>query len=130
MPSEVLLESAGIDWKPSAPPASAGEDDDDDDVDVFGEETEEEKKEERAATVKASGRKKESGKSSVLMDVKPWDDETEMKKLEEAVRGVQMDGLLWGASKLVAVGYVVILSPSIKYNYTDSFTVECPAKKF
>lgn len=37
------------------------------------------------------------GKSSVLMDIKPWDDETDMKKLEEAVRSVQMEGLLWGA---------------------------------
>ncbi|GFZ07887.1 translation elongation factor EF1B/ribosomal protein S6 family protein [Actinidia rufa] len=87
--------------------ASAADDDDDDDVDLFGEETEEEKKaaEERAAAVKASGKKKESGKSSVLMDVKPWDDETDMKKLEEAVRSVQMEGLFWGASKLVPVGY-------------------------
>ncbi|KAM7270231.1 hypothetical protein ACFE04_029445 [Oxalis oulophora] len=87
--------------------AAADDDDDDDDVDLFGEETEEEKKaaEERAASVKASIKKKESGKSSVLLDVKPWDDETDMKKLEEAVRGVQMEGLLWGASKLVAVGY-------------------------
>ncbi|OIV97065.1 hypothetical protein TanjilG_14610 [Lupinus angustifolius] len=88
--------------------ASAAEDDeDDDDVDLFGEETEEEKKaaEERAAAVKASGKKKESGKSSVLLDVKPWDDETDMKKLEEAVRSVQQEGLFWGASKLVAVGY-------------------------
>nr|GMD34016.1 elongation factor 1-delta-like [Ipomoea batatas] len=70
-------------------------------------ETEEEKKaaEERAAAVKASSKKKESGKSSVLMDVKPWDDETDMKKLEEAVRSVTMEGLLWGASKLVPVGY-------------------------
>ncbi|XP_065873253.1 elongation factor 1-delta 1-like [Euphorbia lathyris] len=86
---------------------AAVDEDDDDDVDLFGEETEEEKKaaEERAAAVKASSKKKESGKSSVLMDVKPWDDETDMKKLEEAVRGVHMDGLLWGASKLVAVGY-------------------------
>ncbi|XP_038703120.1 elongation factor 1-delta-like [Tripterygium wilfordii] len=86
--------------------ASAAEDDDDD-VDLFGEETEEEKKaaEERAAAVKASGKKKESGKSSVLLDVKPWDDETDMKKLEEAVRSVQMEGLLWGASKLAPVGY-------------------------
>ncbi|KAG6468966.1 hypothetical protein ZIOFF_073661 [Zingiber officinale] len=83
------------------------DEDDDDDVDLFGEETEEEKKaaEERAAAVKASAKKKESGKSSVLLDVKPWDDETDMKKLEEAVRSVQMEGLLWGASKLVAVGY-------------------------
>ncbi|GMY15099.1 elongation factor 1-delta [Fagus crenata] len=87
--------------------AAAAVDDDDDDVDLFGEETEEEKKaaEERAAAVKAAGKKKESGKSSVLLDVKPWDDETDMKKLEEAVRSVHMEGLLWGASKLVPVGY-------------------------
>ncbi|XP_054810188.1 elongation factor 1-delta 1-like isoform X2 [Prosopis cineraria] len=87
--------------------AEDDDDDDDDDVDLFGEETEEEKKaaEERAAAVKASSKKKESGKSSVLLDVKPWDDETDMKKLEEAVRGVQMEGLLWGASKLAPVGY-------------------------
>ncbi|RRT73564.1 hypothetical protein B296_00028774, partial [Ensete ventricosum] len=91
--------------------ASAVEDDDDD-MDLFGEETEEEKKaaEERAAAVKASGKKKEckldtfsnlficaAGKSSVLLDVKPWDDETDMQKLEEAVRSVRMEGLLWGA---------------------------------
>lgn len=37
------------------------------------------------------------GKSSVLLDVKPWDDETDMKKLEEAVRSVEMPGLFWGA---------------------------------
>ncbi|KAK4764221.1 hypothetical protein SAY87_013659 [Trapa incisa] len=80
---------------------------DDDDLDLFGEETEDEKKaaEEREAAKKSSSKKKESGKSSVLMDVKPWDDETDMKKLEEAVRSVQMEGLLWGASKLAPVGY-------------------------
>ncbi|GAB2228977.1 hypothetical protein Droror1_Dr00023111 [Drosera rotundifolia] len=88
--------------------ASAVADDEDvDDVDLFGEETEEEKKaaEERAAAVKAAGKKKESGKSSVLLDVKPWDNETDMQKLEEAVRSVKMEGLLRGASKLVPVGY-------------------------
>uniref|UniRef100_A0A453B3W1 Translation elongation factor EF1B beta/delta subunit guanine nucleotide exchange domain-containing protein n=1 Tax=Aegilops tauschii subsp. strangulata TaxID=200361 RepID=A0A453B3W1_AEGTS len=47
----------------------------------------------------------ESGKSSVLLDVKPWDDETDMVKLEEAVRSIKMEGLLWGASKLMPVGY-------------------------
>ncbi|KAK9154564.1 hypothetical protein Sjap_002044 [Stephania japonica] len=82
-------------------------DDDDDDLDLFGDETEEEKKvaAEREAAVKASSKKKESGKSSVLLDVKPWDDETDMKKLEEAIRSVELPGLLWGASKLVPVGY-------------------------
>ncbi|OIT04971.1 PREDICTED: elongation factor 1-delta 1-like isoform X1 [Nicotiana attenuata] len=87
--------------------ATAAEDEDDDDVDLFGDETEEEKNaaEERAAALKDSGKKKESGKSSIILDVKPWDDETDMKKLEEAVRTVQMEGLFWGASKLVPVGY-------------------------
>ncbi|KAI3692789.1 hypothetical protein L6452_32612 [Arctium lappa] len=62
----------------------AADEDDDSDVDLYGEETEEEKKvfEDHAAEVKASGKKKEFGKSSVLLDVKPWDDETDMKKLE------------------------------------------------
>lgn len=39
------------------------------------------------------------------MDVKPWDDETDMVALEKAVRSVEQDGLVWGASKLVAIGY-------------------------
>ncbi|CAI5500511.1 unnamed protein product [Closterium sp. Naga37s-1] len=92
---------------PPAAEAKPAEDDDDDDLDLFGEATEEEKAAaaEREAKAAASGKKKESGKSSVLLDVKPWDDETDMAKLEAAVRKVQMDGLLWGASKLVPVGY-------------------------
>ncbi|CAN8244126.1 unnamed protein product [Cochlearia groenlandica] len=91
----------------SAPAVQADAPEDDDDMDLFGDETEEEKKaaEEREATKKDTKKPKESGKSSVLMDIKPWDDETDMKKLEEAVRSVEMPGLLWGASKLMPVGY-------------------------
>ncbi|CAN1249714.1 Elongation factor 1-beta 1, partial [Linum perenne] len=91
-----------------APAASGG---DDDDLDLFGDETEDEKKAaEEREKAKSSTKKKESGivvggKSSVLLDVKPWDDETDMKKLEEAVRSIEMPGLFWGASKLVTVGY-------------------------
>lgn len=44
-------------------------------------------------------------KSSIILDVKPWDDETDMKEMENQVRTIEMDGLLWGASKLVPVGY-------------------------
>ncbi len=33
------------------------------------------------------------------------DDETDMKELEKAVRSIEKDGLVWGASKLVAVGF-------------------------
>ncbi|XP_076915176.1 elongation factor 1-beta-like [Bidens hawaiensis] len=104
--------AAGVGISAQAPAAEAvkvfeaAADEDDDDLDLFGDETEEEKKAaEEREQAKASTKKKESGKSSVLMDVKPWDDETDMKKLEEAVRSVEMPGLLWGASKLVPVGY-------------------------
>lgn len=33
------------------------------------------------------------------------DDETDMAALEAAVRGIEKDGLTWGASKLVPVGF-------------------------
>ncbi|KAM0867823.1 hypothetical protein ACQ4PT_041725 [Festuca glaucescens] len=86
-------------------PAAEAMDVDDDDLDLFGDETEEDKAAAAARVAAKPAKKKESGKSSVLMDIKPWDDETDMKKLEESVRSVQMEGLTWGASKLVAVGY-------------------------
>lgn len=34
-----------------------------------------------------------------------WDDETDMAQLEACVRSIQLDGLVWGGSKLVPVGY-------------------------
>lgn len=85
----------------------------DDDIDLFGSEDEEEAseaariKEQRLAEYAAKKSKKPAlvAKSSILLDVKPWDDETDMSKLEECVRSVSMDGLLWGQSKLVPVGY-------------------------
>merc|ERR1711874_946565 len=44
-------------------------------------------------------------KSSVLLDCKPWDDETDMKAMENEIRKIEMDGLTWGAAKLQPVGY-------------------------
>ncbi|XP_039240889.1 elongation factor 1-delta [Pipra filicauda] len=94
-------------------PAAAEEEEDNDDIDLFGSDDEQEDRE--AAKVReerlrqyAEKKAKKPGivaKSSILLDVKPWDDETDMAKLEECVRSVRMDGLLWGASKLVPVGY-------------------------
>ncbi|XP_061879696.1 eukaryotic translation elongation factor 1 delta a (guanine nucleotide exchange protein) isoform X3 [Entelurus aequoreus] len=89
----------------------AVQEDDDDDIDLFGSDEEDEEaarlKQERVEAYTAKKAKKPAliAKSSILLDVKPWDDETDMSKLEECVRSVQVDGLLWGASKLVAVGY-------------------------
>ncbi|XP_073348198.1 elongation factor 1-delta-like isoform X2 [Pagrus major] len=88
-----------------------GDDDDDDDVDLFGSDDDDEEaariKQERVDAYAAKKSKKPAliAKSSILLDVKPWDDETDMAELEKCVRSVQMDGLLWGASKLVPVGY-------------------------
>merc|ERR1712111_73780 len=44
-------------------------------------------------------------KTSVLFDVKPWDDETDMDEMLKHVKSVEMEGLLWGANKLVPIGY-------------------------
>ncbi|KRT86450.1 hypothetical protein AMK59_958, partial [Oryctes borbonicus] len=86
--------------------------DDDDDVDLFAsdEEEDEEAARIREERLKAYADKKSKkpeliAKSSIVLDVKPWDDETDMKKMEEFVRSIEMDGLVWGASKLVPVGY-------------------------
>ncbi|XP_035793537.1 probable elongation factor 1-beta [Anopheles albimanus] len=105
---QALPQAAGA--KPTVAAAAA---DDDDDVDLFGSEDEEESaeaaklKEERLAAYNAKKSKKPAliAKSSILLDVKPWDDETDMKEMEKSVRSVEMDGLLWGAAKLVPVGY-------------------------
>lgn len=57
--------------------------------------------------VKKAGKEKPAAKSIVTMEVKPWDDETDMDKLKECVRSIEMDGLVWGGGKLVPVGYGV-----------------------
>jgi len=96
-------------------PEKAAAEDDDDDVDLFGSDDEEEDaeaariREERLAEYnkKKAGKVKPAAKSIVTLDVKPWDDETDMKALEANVRAIEKDGLTWGASKLVPVGYGV-----------------------
>uniref|UniRef100_A0A3P9HQP6 Eukaryotic translation elongation factor 1 beta 2 n=1 Tax=Oryzias latipes TaxID=8090 RepID=A0A3P9HQP6_ORYLA len=102
---------AGVADTTSSGPA-ASKDEDDDDIDLFGSDEEEDTeaaklKEQRLAEYAAKKAKKPAliAKSSILLDVKPWDDETDMAKLEECVRSIQMDGLVWGQSKLVPVGY-------------------------
>merc|ERR1711936_1381936 len=93
--------------------AAAASNDDDDDVDLFGSDDEEESEEKKRITeerLKAYAEKKSKkpaliAKTSVLFGVKPWDDETDMKKMLEACKSIEKEGLVWGASKLVPVGY-------------------------
>ena len=82
------------------------------DVDLFAsdDEEDEEKKRITEERLKAYAEKKSKkpaviAKTSVLLDVKPWDDETDMKGMLESVKSIQMEGLIWGANKLVPVGY-------------------------
>jgi len=104
--------SGGGDSKKATPSKNDAEDD----VDLFGSDNEEEDeeaaklKEERLAAyaAKKSAKPGVIAKSNVILDVKPWDDETDMKELEKAVRSIVMDGLLWGTSKLVPVGYGIM----------------------
>ncbi|GIY08491.1 elongation factor 1-beta [Caerostris darwini] len=96
----------------SAKPSKAGGDDDDDDIDLFGSEDEDDAEAEKLKQERlkqyAEKKSKKPGviaKSSVVLDVKPWDDETDMAELEKCVRTVECDGLKWGASKLVPLAY-------------------------
>merc|ERR1712117_258135 len=93
--------------------AAASNADDDDDVDLFGSDEEEDDEEKKRITeerLKAYHEKKSKkpaliAKTSVLLDVKPWDDETDMDAMLAAVKTIEMEGLVWGANKLVPVGY-------------------------
>ncbi|KII90072.1 hypothetical protein PLICRDRAFT_174864 [Plicaturopsis crispa FD-325 SS-3] len=97
----------------SAPAATTAAAEEDDEVDLFGDDDEEEDAEaervkaERVAAYEAkkAGKVKPAAKSVVTLEVKPWDDETDMKALEECVRSIVQDGLVWGASTLVPIGY-------------------------
>jgi len=98
---------------------------DDDDFDCFGDDDEED--EARQAEIQriadeAKKAKEEKGKvlvekSVVVLDVKPWDSETDLKALEEKIRTITMEGLEWkggelkpiafGVSKLVIMCHIV-----------------------
>merc|ERR1711864_49241 len=59
----------------------------------------------KAYNEKKAKKPKVIAKTSVLLDVKPWDDETDHAKMLECVKSIAQDGLTWGASKLVPIGY-------------------------
>ncbi|XP_044252930.1 elongation factor 1-beta'-like [Tribolium madens] len=106
------LKSLGVSGACPMKTAAPTTKDDDDDVDLFASDEEEdaEAAKIREERLKAYAEKKSKkpeliAKSSIVLDVKPWDDETDMKEMEKNVRTIEMDGLVWGASKLVPVGY-------------------------
>lgn len=100
---------------PAAPKKEAADEDEEDDFELFNsdeeeEEETEEEKEKKAELLKKYHEKKSKKpalipKSNIILDVKPWDDETDMEAMEKLVRTIEMDGLLWGNSKLVPLAY-------------------------
>lgn len=94
-------------------PKDAPAAEEEDEVDLFGSSDEEEdpevvaEREKRLADYKKKkeGKPKPAAKSMVTLDVKPWDDETDMEQLTKNVLAIEKDGLVWGGHKLVAVGF-------------------------
>ncbi|KAI4092725.1 MAG: hypothetical protein L6R37_007531 [Teloschistes peruensis] len=96
---------------PKDAPKAVDADEEDDDLFGSDDESEDEdakkKREENLAAYKKKkeGKTKPAAKSIVTMDVKPWDDETDMKELEQNLRAIEIDGLTWGASTLVPLAF-------------------------
>jgi len=95
----------------AAPKAEAKNDDED--IDLFGssdEEVDEEKERIKQERLKAYADKKAKkpgpiAKSSVILDVKPWDDETDLEEMERHVRSIEKEGLVWGGGKMIPLAY-------------------------
>ncbi|KAI8618142.1 hypothetical protein BC830DRAFT_1176879 [Chytriomyces sp. MP71] len=112
-PSGAAPAAAAAPAAKKAAAAPAAKKDEEEDFDLFASDEEEEDAEKAALTAKRlaeynakkAAKPKPVAKSMVILDVKPWDDETDMKAMEKEVRGITMEGLVWGTSKLVAIGY-------------------------
>jgi elongation factor 1-beta len=103
---------------PSAQPSTSGstsaaaekpaktEEAGDEEFDMFSEMSETEK---QAEDARKDDTKKAKvvpiGRSNIILDVKVLDDSIDLAKVEELVRGIQIEGCTWGPSKLVAVAF-------------------------
>uniref|UniRef100_A0AAF5PNY3 RNA polymerase II assembly factor Rtp1 C-terminal domain-containing protein n=1 Tax=Wuchereria bancrofti TaxID=6293 RepID=A0AAF5PNY3_WUCBA len=84
----------------------------DEDIDLFGSDGEDDDEKARitAARLKAYEEKKAKkpaviAKSNIIFDVKPWDDSVEIADIEKSIRTIELDGLVWGAAKVLPVAY-------------------------
>ncbi|KAJ1562579.1 threonyl-tRNA synthetase [Nowakowskiella sp. JEL0078] len=119
---EVQVKPKIVEEKKEIAKKEIAKEEEEEDIDLFGSDDEED---EEAEKIKLQRLKeyqekknlsdfflepKPAAKSMVILDVKPWDDETDMVALESEVRAIEIEGLIWGSSKLVyyclvAVGY-------------------------
>ncbi|BFZ56075.1 hypothetical protein PYCC9005_003117 [Savitreella phatthalungensis] len=109
VPTAVKVEQA----KDTTSKDAKGEEEED--IDLFGSDDDEEEDPEAVAlrekrlaeynAKKAAKGPKPAAKSIVTLDVKPWDDETDLKELEDGVRAITMDGLTIGGSTRVPLAF-------------------------
>eukprot|EP00834_Sanchytrium_tribonematis_P008208 NODE_898_length_3216_cov_0.643247.p2 type:complete len:220 gc:universal NODE_898_length_3216_cov_0.643247:892-233(-) len=107
------VKKAGAGGKATSKSASPKKPEDDDDIDLFGSDDEvdeeaEKLKAQRLAEYQAKKAKKPKviAKSMITLDVKPWDDTTDLEEMVKMVRTIQMDGLTWAQQhKFVPVGF-------------------------
>ncbi|CAO3587054.1 unnamed protein product [Absidia cylindrospora] len=73
---------------------------DENDIDLFGSDDEEAEKIKAARVAEYNAKKvnkpKPLAKTTVTLEVKPWDDETDMEELTKGVRAITMDGSVVG----------------------------------
>lgn len=77
---------------------------DDDEVDEAAEKLKAQRLAEYQAK-KAAKPPKPAAKSIVTLDVKPWDDETDLEALLAHVKSIEMEGLVWGAHQWIPIGF-------------------------
>lgn len=97
----------------AAAPA-AEEEEDDDDVDLFGsdDEVDEEAEKVKQARLEEYRKKKAAkpatiAKSLISIDIKPWDDETDLDAMLAFVKSIELEGLLWGSHQFIPIGFGV-----------------------
>merc|ERR1712083_623896 len=80
----------------AAKQASDDEDEDDDDMDFF-DDSDDEDEEAKAAAEALKAKRVAAAKSMITLDVKPFDDETDLDALAAKIKSeIAMDGLVWG----------------------------------
>jgi len=113
---EVTVAGAAVAAAPARPTKKVveEEEEDDDDFDMFASDDEvdeeaERIKAERLAAYAAKKAKKPAliAKSNVILDIKPWDDETDLGEMEKCIRTIEKDGLLWGKAEKKPIAYGV-----------------------
>ena len=108
-PAKVEAPKAAPAPKAAAAPAPAA---DSDEEDLFAEVTPEQQAalDKRKADIAMAMAKKAKqpeiiAKSNIVLDIKPWDDTTDLEALNTKLRAIEKDGLLWGAYRLTPIAF-------------------------